>query len=136
MATLKKKERICSRKVIEQLFGGGSSRSVSSFPLRAVFTNIERQTAMPVAQIVISVPKRHFKHAVDRNRVKRQLREAYRQEKHLLEEAAEDKPQKGLLLAFVWMAAEHRSTQEVCHRMHHLLQRIAEQTSGNPNDER
>ena len=108
MATLKKKERICSRKVIEQLFGGGSSRSVSSFPLR--------QTAMPVAQIVISVPKRHFKHAVDRNRVKRQLREAYRQEKHLLEEAAEDKPQKGLLLAFVWMAAEHRSTQEVCHR--------------------
>ncbi|MCR5131920.1 MAG: ribonuclease P protein component [Prevotella sp.] len=131
MATLSKEERICSRKLIEQLFGGGNSRSMSSFPLRAVFLTTERQSSAPVAQMVISVPKRHFKHAVDRNRVKRQIREAYRQEKHLLETASKRNEQKGLLLAFIWMAGEHKETQEVVHRMHQLLTRITEQAYGN-----
>jgi len=131
MATLSKEERICSRKLIEQLFGGGNSRSMSSFPLRVVYLPTDRKITAPVAQMVISVPKRHFKHAVDRNRIKRQLREAYRQEKHLLETASLRNPQQGLLMAFVWMTGEHRPTEEVVHRMRHLLTRIAEQAYGN-----
>ena len=85
--TLSKEERICSKKLMEQLFNGGTARSMSSFPLRVVFTTVERQPGQPPASIIVSVPKRHFKHAVDRNRVKRQLREAYRHHKQLLVEA-------------------------------------------------
>ena len=48
---------------------------------------------------MVSVPKRCLKHAVDRNRVKRQVREAYRTNKHLLQ----PKEGQALLIAFIWM---------------------------------
>ena len=67
-----------SNLLIEALFENGSSQSVSAFPLRAVYQTIERREGHAPVQILISVPKKRFKHAVDRNRVKRQIREAYR----------------------------------------------------------
>ena len=79
-----KRERLDSRKQIEMLFGGGGSLSMAAFPLRVVYTIKERARADVPAQLLVSVSKRHFKHAVDRNRVKRQIREAYRQNKQLL----------------------------------------------------
>ena len=86
--TLCKAERLHSRKLIEKLFGGGQSRSMSAFPLRVVYlaptspSDDNKSTAMP--QMLVSVPKRYFKRAVKRNRIKRQVREAYRRHKFLL----------------------------------------------------
>ena len=74
-ATYSKKEKLKSKKLIGQLFAEG--KSVSAFPLRLVFLptifddNVKAKTG-------VSVSKRHFKRAVDRNRIKRLMREVYR----------------------------------------------------------
>lgn len=73
----KKEERLCSIKLIEELYSQGSSFVL--YPFRFVFKEIPSQT--PPVQIVISVPKRKFKKAVDRNKIKRQVREVYRHSK-------------------------------------------------------
>lgn len=73
--TLHKTERLDKKKVIDKMFSGGA-RSFSVFPLRVVYLSVEELEA-PVS-ILVSVSKRRFKRAVKRNRVKRQIREAYR----------------------------------------------------------
>ncbi|WP_338081521.1 ribonuclease P protein component [Aestuariivivens sediminis] len=73
--TFPKKEKLKSKTLIEQLFLEG--KSVSAFPLRLVY--LETPLKMDVQmQIGVSVSKRHFKKAVDRNRIKRLIREVYR----------------------------------------------------------
>ena len=74
----------------------------------------------------MSVPKRHFKHAVDRNRVKRQLREAHRLQKQVLHEAMQAHEGQELLLAFIWLSDQHEETARIMRRTGTLLQRISE----------
>lgn len=71
-----KHEKLKSRKVIEQLFSEG--KSVVKYPLKAFFLPIDDSV---YHQAAFAVPKRIFKLAVTRNRVKRQIREAYRLQK-------------------------------------------------------
>lgn len=74
------KERLKSKKAIEQLFASGKGLSV--FPLRLVYLGVPAaQTPM---QCAFSVSKRQFKKATDRNKVKRLLRESYRRQKPAL----------------------------------------------------
>lgn len=116
-----------SRKLMEQLFGGGHSRSASAFPVRVVYMETERSmTGVPV-QVLISVSKRHFKRAVKRNRVKRQIREGYRLNKHILIDAVELKREdKSIALAFIWQSDDLYDTREVVACVKQLLQRISE----------
>lgn len=74
-ANYPKKEKLKSKKLIEQLFTEG--QSVSAFPLRLVFMPATYEDDVTI-KTGVSVSKRHFKKAVDRNRIKRLLREAYR----------------------------------------------------------
>lgn len=113
-----------SLKLIEMLFGGGCSQSVAAFPLRAVYMLAERQPDEASVQLLISVPKKRFKHAVDRNRVKRQVREVFRRHKDVLYPSVPDNQR--LFLAFIWLADEHFPTAEVEKRVVRLMQRIAE----------
>ena len=119
-----KRERIVSIKLIESLFGGGSSQSVAAFPLRAVYMQTGRQESEAPVQLLISVPKKRFKHAVDRNHVKRQIREAFRQHKDLLWQVVPEGQR--LLLAFIWLSDEHRPSKEVGQRVTGLMRRIGE----------
>ena len=123
-STFRKRERIASLKMIETLFGGGCSQSVAAFPLRAVYMLSERQSNEAPVQLLISVPKKRFKHAVDRNRVKRQVREAFRQHKDLLYPVVPETQR--LLLAFIWLSDEHRPSKEVEGRIVALMRRIGE----------
>ena len=119
--TFSKRERIVSRKLIEQLFSKGSSQSMSAFPLRIVYMQKERDSE-PL-QVLVSVSKRHFKHAVDRNRVKRQIREAFRLHKHLL---AQRIPEGiSLALAFIWLSDEHYSSQRIEKSVSRLMEKVA-----------
>ncbi|PNQ74823.1 ribonuclease P protein component [Hanstruepera neustonica] len=69
------KEKLKGKKRIDQLFTEG--QSVSAYPLRMVYLETELDDNV-IAKTGVSVSKRHFKKAVDRNRIKRLLREAYR----------------------------------------------------------
>ena len=122
--TFRKQERIVSTRLIEMLFSKGDSKSQSAFPLRAVFLQTARQEKGAPVQILISVPKKRFKHAVDRNRVKRQIREAYRQHKILLEGKVDE--EKLLMIAFIWLSDRHYPTSEIENRVVSLLERIAQ----------
>lgn len=70
-----KKEKLKSQKLIDQLFSEG--KSISAFPLRMVYLKTEFEDTVQF-RTGVSVSKRNFKKAVDRNRIKRLLREAYR----------------------------------------------------------
>lgn len=121
--TFKKQERIVSSLLIETLFGKGDSQSLAAFPLRAVYLQTERRQGCAPVQILISVPKKRFKHAVDRNLIKRQVREAYRHHKGLLCNYVPENQQ--LLIAFIWLSDRHCPTNEVEKRVVSILQRIA-----------
>ncbi len=81
MYTFKKEERLCSRKLLEKLFHNGSSFLV--YPFRIVCL-AENNIGNAPAQVVIGVSKRKFKRAVDRNLIKRRIREIYRLNKETL----------------------------------------------------
>ena len=120
----RKRERMVSLRLIDELFGGGHSRSVAAFPLRAVYMLRQRDIHDEPLQMLVSVPKKHFHHAVDRNHVKRQVREAWRLHKQLLVEAiASDKQ---LLVAFVWLSDSLMSTPDVEERVAGIVKRLQE----------
>ncbi|MBR1546070.1 MAG: ribonuclease P protein component [Prevotella sp.] len=124
--TLKKRERLCSMKLIDRLFNGAGSHSMAVFPIRVVWMEKERDEHESHVQILVSVSKRHFKQAVKRNRVKRQVREAYRQAKSALCTQLEQTPHRAVLIAFIWLSDELYSSAEVTSRMEKLIQRITE----------
>ena len=78
-----KAEKLKSRKVVEELFARGKSLNV--FPIRISYKFLPLPADEKVVfQVGVSVSKRNFKRAVDRNRIKRLLREAYRLQKQEL----------------------------------------------------
>jgi ribonuclease P protein component len=83
--TLEKKERLKSKKLIKKLFEDGNA--IKKFPLRLIYLSVGTLSSKST-QVSFSVPKRNFKKAVDRNRIKRLLREAYRQEKNEILDAS------------------------------------------------
>ena len=119
--TLGKKERLNSKTLIERLFSGGS-KSFPAFPLRVVYMSVE---PVEEASILISVPKKRFKRAVKRNLVKRQVREAYRKNKHLLLDALASR-NKRLIIAFIWLDNHIHSSAEVEEKVKKLLFHIVE----------
>jgi len=83
MFTFKKEERLWKKKQIGELFIEGSSFYIS--PLKIYWRLVSTESEFP-AQTLITVSKRSFPRAVDRNRIKRLLREAYRLQKPKLYE--------------------------------------------------
>jgi len=80
--TFGKEYKLCSQKKIESLFKTG--KTVKKFPLIVHFQEVEETLSKPF-QIVISAPKRIYRKAHDRNRIKRLMREAVRKNKTILE---------------------------------------------------
>ena len=138
--SLPQSERINSKKQIDRLFRGGGSKAMTASPLRMVYMADSRQTDsqpsdghQPMAQMMVSVPKRYFKRAVKRNYVKRQVREAYRLNKHILVNHLTQKADKTVSLCFIWTSDWLLPTAEVMKRMANLLTRLVEKLSANDN---
>ncbi|WP_394748132.1 ribonuclease P protein component [Spongiimicrobium salis] len=79
--TFPKEEKLKSRKLIGKLFEEG--KSISKYPLKLIYLETKLPEGISI-QAGVTVPKRKFKKAVDRNRIKRLLRESYRLQKPLL----------------------------------------------------
>ncbi len=76
--TLGKKERLKSKKLIGKLFEEG--KSIKKYPFRLIYLIQDKNSFKIKTQVSFSVPKRNFKKAVDRNRIKRLIKEAFRLE--------------------------------------------------------
>ena len=104
--TYAKAEKLKSKKIIDLLFSEG--KSVSKYPLRLVYVqhDFEEEVCLKIG---VSVSKKHFKNAVDRNHFKRLLRECYRLNKHLLIDNLDAK----YCCMFFYQTAEKLTYQEI-----------------------
>ncbi|MDH6305008.1 ribonuclease P protein component [Parabacteroides sp. PF5-5] len=107
--TLSKEERLSWKRHIDLLFEKG--KSFVAFPLRVIYLPMEEEMSVS-ASILVSVPKKRFKRAVKRNLIKRQVREAYRTQKHPLADVLTAR--KGsMFIAFLYIDNEIRSFAEM-----------------------
>ncbi|MDR1738668.1 MAG: ribonuclease P protein component [Candidatus Symbiothrix sp.] len=118
-----KTERICLKKEIDRLFEVGTT--LKEYPLRVIYLPEKPQSGATVA-VLISVPKKRFKRAVKRNRIKRLIRETYRLHKHSLIDALSSRD-SGMLLAFLYMSDRICSFAEMKIAMQNLLNKLANQ---------
>ena len=86
----------------------------------------EREEGEASVRILVSVPKKCFKRAVKRNRVKRQVREAYRKNKTLIDGHMLQQAGQTLLLALIWLDERLYDSREVEQKVQSLLVRISE----------
>jgi ribonuclease P protein component len=98
-ASFHKQERLCSKKQMELLFGKGKSNLF--YPVKLIFLKTPVNLQYP-AQAMFVVPKRQFKKAHDRNKLKRRMREAYRLNKHSFYEQLELSNKK-IILALIYV---------------------------------
>ena len=115
------KEHLKSKSIIERVYAEGSS--ATAFPLRAVFLEQDSDMQEPTATILISVAKRRFRHAVDRNLMKRRIREAYRTSKHGFIEALQNNGKK-MAVAIIYIDTKESSTEFLKRKMEKLLNTI------------
>ena len=101
-----KLERLKSKNTIDLLFSKG--KSVSKYPLRLVYVQLENEAKSDI-QVGVSVSKKYFKKAVDRNYYKRVLRETYRLNKHIILESVKD----SYALMFFYQSADRLSYDEI-----------------------
>ncbi len=130
MYTFKKEERLCNKKLIDKLFHNGSS--FLCYPFKASWLYHTEPQPYP-AQILFSVSKRRYKHAVDRNLIKRCMRESYRlhkqQQLYDLLQAAD----KTILLSVGYIGKEIALYSVIEKKMLKLLQQLAEQLAAPDN---
>lgn len=133
--TFRKHERLTLKREIDELFTPGS-KSFAAYPIRAV-CRLAAFNASDV-KVLMSVSKRHFHHAVDRNRAKRQMREAYRTNKSIITGAVNSLNATGercsLNVAFIWLSDEPQDSALVERKIKNLLHRMAESLPQNAGD--
>ena len=119
----RKAERLCSKKLIEELFRSG--RSFYSYPFRLVWVKVENPLPY-YAQIAISVQKRIFKKAVDRNLLKRRIREGYRKNKFCLYNGLKQN-KTHIVLMLIYSSSDILSASEIEERIIISLNRLKEE---------
>jgi ribonuclease P protein component len=121
--TFPKKERLNSKKLIDKLFTEGESFFV--YPFKVVYIKNSSEELLPV-QVLVSVSKRKFKNATDRNKVKRLVREAYRLNKKTLLEYFSGK-EKQLAIGLIFTGQTILPFAQIESKIILILHRLIEQ---------
>ena len=122
MKTFSKEERLCSRKLLDLLFKNGSSFLL--YPFRISYLRVEDTPGSPV-QVVINVSKKRYKRAVDRNLIKRRIREIYRlQKEEQLLSKLKDAPGL-LLLSLQYVGKEKHESDFMEKKLHTALLKLS-----------
>lgn len=119
-----KKEKLKSKKRIEQLFEEG--RSISEFPLKLIYLKTKTPEGIKI-QTGVAVPKRKFKSAVKRNRIKRLMRESYRLNKHMVFNNIEG----NFAFLFLYLGKDMPQYQKVAESMVRILQKFIIKANNN-----
>lgn len=120
-----KAERLCSKVLINNLFTKGN-RVVTQFPFRVIWQYVPATTFEFPAQVMVSVSKRTFAHATDRNKIKRQLRELYRLQKTALYQTLTQHNKK-ITLAIVFQGKSHVPYQQLSPLFEGVIKKIIAQ---------
>lgn len=120
-----KSERLCSKVLIENLFTKGN-RVVTQFPFRVLWQFVPAQSFETNAQMLVSVSKRNFSNATERNRIKRQIRELYRLNKYILYNSLK-KGNKKITIAFIYQGKSIMTSEQLKETFIKLVQKIASQ---------
>lgn len=124
MYTFKKEERLCNKRLLEQLFSSGSS--FLCYPFRVSW--LKAVTAQPaVVQVVFAVAKKRYKRAVDRNLIKRRTREAYRLHKQELLYKPLQEQDHQIVLSINYIGKEINDFTLMDKKMVKLLTQLSEQ---------
>lgn len=128
-----KEEKLKSRKVIQQLFERRTS--IHIFPLRLIWGPIEPRFNKYPTQFAVTVPKKRFAKAVDRNRIKRVIREGYRLSKPLFnEQLAEFDQQYGLM--FIYTGKKQPTLVEIEKSLKRIRKKLVKQLSAEISEDK
>ena len=119
--TFKKEERLYGHAALENVYTKG--KHLHSNAIKIIFTEVS-QNNQPACRVVFSVPKRSFKKAVDRNLIKRRMREVYRNHKHILYQHLEAK-QKQIHIYFIYTSKQIIEFDELKENIMQALQLLA-----------
>lgn len=117
-----KEEKLKSRKTIESLFTEG--KSIAVFPLRLFYIESEKHQKVPL-KTAVSVSKRNFNKAVERNHIKRLLRECYRLNKTKLLDVVGDKK---YAMLFLYVGKEKPDFHQLNKTMNALMEQFIQKT--------
>ncbi len=124
--TFSRAERLKSRKIIAELFRRG--QTFGQYPLRLFWLPLPQDRMDAPVQAAFSVPRRKFKRAVDRNRIKRQMREAYRLQKPALYRRLEGHPDACALM-LLYVGKEKLPYADIQRAMRKAIRRLSEKLS-------
>ena len=124
--TFTKEERLCNKKLIDELFHNGSS--FLCYPFKVSWIAVNEQQPFP-GQVLFAVPKKRYKSAVDRNLLKRRMREAYRlnKQQHLYSILQETR--KKIVFSVTYIGKEINTYELIEKKMLKLLGVLAESTA-------
>jgi ribonuclease P protein component len=117
--TLGKNERLKSRKQIEQLFSEGKKFSINPFRIFYLL----KESSTPPLQFGVSVSNKNFKRAIDRNRIKRIVREAWRLQKNIFQQQLREKG-KQLHVFIIYTGKEIPGFSEVSEKVKKILDKL------------
>ena len=118
--SFRKDERLAKKKSIERLFKEGTSFFIHPLKVYWLLAPIEQDVP---AQLLVIVGKRSFKRAVDRNRIRRQIREMYRLSKPGFHQFLEERHQQ-CMLTFIYTSNQHIETQEMERKIKLIFRRL------------
>lgn len=116
--TFRNEEKLKKKNLIKELFASG--KSVSLFPLKMIYLQYDHDSPFKV-QAGVSVSKRNFKRAVDRNRIKRLMRESYRKNKYLIYNNEDTKKH---IMMFIYQGKNEVAYELMEEKMNQLIEKF------------